>query len=182
MFQAIQKAFSKYNKKQELKKIKIGICAMDKKARSKPMREILSRLPEDLFEIVIFGDECILTKPIEEWPVVEVLIAFYSTRFPSHKALQYVALRKPFMVNDLEMDAVLKDRRKVYKILQQQGIDVPFHALCDRDDPNKVNIIEEFDEVNKSFYIYIYIYHNVISHNRNFLFYFYFIVYCCQWR
>ncbi len=57
---------------------------------------------------------------------MEVLIAFYSTKFPTAKALEYVKLRlrKPFMVNDLEMDQVLKllDRRKVYKLLLQQGI------------------------------------------------------------
>jgi inositol-hexakisphosphate/diphosphoinositol-pentakisphosphate 1-kinase len=51
---------------------------MDKKARSKPMREIISRLPEDIFEVCIFGDDCILNKPIVDWPVVECLIAFYS--------------------------------------------------------------------------------------------------------
>jgi inositol hexakisphosphate/diphosphoinositol-pentakisphosphate kinase len=146
MFQALKRTFSKY-KKRDLGRVRLGICAMDKKAKSKPMREILNRLPEELFEIVIFGDDCILNEPIESWPTVEVLIAFYSTRFPSSKALEYVKLRKPFMINDLEMDVLLKDRRKVYKILQEEGIDVPFHVLCERDDPSKENIIEEFDEV-----------------------------------
>ena len=78
----------------------------------------------DLFffiEIVIFGDDCILNQPIESWPIVDCLIAFYSTRYPTEKALQYVHLRKPFMINDLEMDSVLKDRRKVYQLLQQTG-------------------------------------------------------------
>jgi len=128
------------------KKITLGICAMDKKARSKPMTEILKRLPEELFEIIIFGDECILNNPVDQWPVVEALIAFYSTRFPTQKALEYVALRKPYMINDLEMDAVLKDRRKVYELLMSQGIDVPFHVFCNRDDPNVENIVEEYDE------------------------------------
>lgn len=128
------------------KKITLGICAMDKKARSKPMTEILKRLPEDLFDIIIFGDECILNSPVAEWPVVEALIAFYSTRFPTQKALEYVALRKPYMINDLEMDAVLKDRRKVYELLMSQGIDVPFHVFCNRDDQKIENVVEEFDE------------------------------------
>lgn len=65
MFDAIKRALSKYNKKKNLEKIRLGICAMDKKAKSKPMREILTRLPEEIFEIVIFGDECILNQPIE---------------------------------------------------------------------------------------------------------------------
>jgi inositol hexakisphosphate/diphosphoinositol-pentakisphosphate kinase len=147
MFDAIKRALSKYNKKKNLSKIRLGICAMDKKAKSKPMREILKRLPDEIFEIIIFGDECILNQPIESWPVVDCLIAFYATKYPTEKALQYVKLRQPFMINDLETDAVLKDRRKVYQMLQQAGIEVPFHVICDRDDPDAINTIEEFDEV-----------------------------------
>ena len=133
---------------------------MDKKAKSKPMKEILLRLPEELFEIIYFGmvlvfplstvflgDEVILNEPIETWPIVEVLIAFYSTKFPTAKAIEYVKLRKPYMINDLEMEATLKDRRKVYDLLENQGIDVPTHVFLNREDPNKENIIEEFDEV-----------------------------------
>jgi inositol hexakisphosphate/diphosphoinositol-pentakisphosphate kinase len=119
MFNFIKSAFQKpkkaNNKDVEIKKIRLGICAMDKKAQSKPMREILKRLPPEYFEIVQFGDNCILNQPIEEWPVVEVLIAFYSSHFPTDKALQYVKLTKPFMINDLETDVVLKDRRKVIR-------------------------------------------------------------------
>jgi hypothetical protein len=48
-------------------RIRLGICAMDKKARSKPMAEILSRLDETLFHVVFFGDDMILNQPIEEW-------------------------------------------------------------------------------------------------------------------
>lgn len=149
-FKALRGAFSRPNKKKEFKKIRLGICAMDKKAKSKPMREILKRLPQELFEIVFFGDECILREPIEQWPVVEVLIAFYSTTFPTEKAMEYVRLRNPYMINDLEMDAVLKDRRRVYELLQSQGIDVPVHVYCEREDPSVENVIEEFDDVSRA--------------------------------
>lgn len=130
------------------KKVILGICAMDKKVKAKPMVEILTRLPEDLFEIKCFGDDCILNQPVESWPVVEVLITFYSNKFPTDKALNYIKLRKPYLINDLEMANVLKDRRMIYEILESIGIDVPFHVYVDRE-PGKedTNFIEEFDEV-----------------------------------
>mmetsp|Transcript_15097 Transcript_15097/g.14496 ORF Transcript_15097/g.14496 Transcript_15097/m.14496 type:complete len:1181 (+) Transcript_15097:105-3647(+) len=148
MFKALKKFANPSPKKKEEKEIRritLGICAMDKKARSKPMREILNRLPEQLFDITVFGDDLILNKPVEEWPVVEVLIAFYSTNYPLAKALEYVKLRNPFMINDLTMDATLKDRRKVYQLLQGQGINVPFHVILDRES-GVDNVVEEFDE------------------------------------
>lgn len=147
MFQKFKAFMKKKPKNVPIKKIILGICAMDKKAKSKPMREILKRLPEELFEIVIFGDECILNEDIESWPVVDVLISFFSKNFPTEKAVEYVNLRKPYMLNDLEIVETLKDRRSVYNILEAQGINVPLHVFLDRSDPDVVNIVEEFDEV-----------------------------------
>jgi inositol hexakisphosphate/diphosphoinositol-pentakisphosphate kinase len=155
MFSYIKSAFTKPKKSKdgpvEIKKIRLGICAMDKKAQSKPMREILKRFPPEYFEIVYYGDDMIKNRPIEEWPAVEVLIAFYSSHFPTEKAIEYVKLTKPFMINDLEMEAVLKDRRKVYQMFMSQGIDVPVHVFCNRDGGEDTNVIEEFDEVIQAF-------------------------------
>lgn len=134
------------NSKKNSNKIQIGICAMDKKARSKPMAEILSRLDTDtLFHVVFFGDDCILNKDIEEWPQnIDVLIAFFSKGYPLHKVQAYVEYRKqqcssqgsrpPLLIlNDLSKQELLQDRRRVYDLLEESGIDVPRHVYMSRD-------------------------------------------------
>jgi inositol hexakisphosphate/diphosphoinositol-pentakisphosphate kinase len=65
------------------------------------------------FDIIMFGDNVILKEPVEKWPVVECLIAFYSNGYPLDKVIKYAKLRKPFMVNELESQYLLHDRRKV---------------------------------------------------------------------
>lgn len=70
------------------------------------MAEILSRLDEKDFQVVFFGDDTILNREVEEWPICDVVIAFFSKGYPLPKAKQYVALRKPFILNDLEMQEV----------------------------------------------------------------------------
>ena len=56
----------------------------------------------------------------------------YWTGFPLEKAVEYTTLRKPFLINDLEMQFHLQDRRDVYQILQKNGIETPRFAVCDR--------------------------------------------------
>lgn len=65
------------------------------------MREILSRMSNDYFNILIFDERMIIEEPVEDWPIVECLMSFHSTGFPLIKAISYVELRKPFMINDL---------------------------------------------------------------------------------
>ena len=83
-------------------------------------------------EIVMFSDELILHSPIEEWPVVDALICFFSEGFPLKKAESYVSLRRPFLVNDVHAQHILLDRRKVYAILKEHGIPVPPHIIVNR--------------------------------------------------
>jgi inositol hexakisphosphate/diphosphoinositol-pentakisphosphate kinase len=105
--------------------ILVGICAMDQKARSKPMTEMLNRLTSFTagelieFKVVYFGNDTLLNEPIEEWPRCEALIAFHSTGFPLQKAQEYVALRRPLVFNDLQKQEMLFDRRETYRILQE---------------------------------------------------------------
>ncbi|XP_071913070.1 inositol hexakisphosphate and diphosphoinositol-pentakisphosphate kinase VIP2-like isoform X4 [Coffea arabica] len=118
------------------RKIKIGVCVMEKKAFSGPMLQILDRLQAfGEFEIVHFGDKVILEDPVERWPICDCLIAFYSSGYPLQKAEAYSALRKPFLVNELEAQHLLHDRRKVYECLERYGIPVPRYALVNREMP-----------------------------------------------
>lgn len=66
-------------------------------------------------QVIVFGDACIMDAPVEDWPVCDCLVAFYSTGFPSDKAEAYVKLRRPYALNNLEMQDVLHDRRRVRK-------------------------------------------------------------------
>eukprot|EP00879_Flechtneria_rotunda_P025454 GHRR01027052.1.p1 GENE.GHRR01027052.1~~GHRR01027052.1.p1 ORF type:complete len:432 (+),score=120.74 GHRR01027052.1:86-1381(+) len=115
-------------------KIKIGLCAMDKKAQSKPMREIISRLlAGGEFEVVTFGDKVILEMPVESWPLCDVMLSWHSEGFPLRKAQAYVELRRPFLINDVHMQDVLLDRRRVYKALMDNSIPVPRHIIVNRE-------------------------------------------------
>ncbi|KAI8609938.1 hypothetical protein BC830DRAFT_790453 [Chytriomyces sp. MP71] len=92
----------------------VGVACMDVKARSKPMRNILSRLMSNHnYHVVVFGDKVILDETIENWPTCHFLISFFSTGFPLDKAIQYVKLRQPYCVNNLLMLKVLMNRRWV---------------------------------------------------------------------
>jgi len=48
--------------------------------------------------------------------------------------MEYVELRKPFTLNNLAMQKKLKDRRAVYDLLADAGIDTPRHVYLSRDD------------------------------------------------
>ncbi|KAM3305915.1 inositol hexakisphosphate and diphosphoinositol-pentakisphosphate kinase VIP2 isoform X1 [Capsicum chacoense] len=123
-------------------KIRIGVCVMEKKVKcglevfSTPMGQILDRLNSfGEFEVVYFGDSVILEDPIESWPLCDCLIAFHSSGYPLEKVEKYAALRKPFLVNELETQHLLHDRRKVYEHLEMFGIPVPRYACVNREVP-----------------------------------------------
>ena len=93
------------------KKVVVGICAMAKKSNSKPMKEIIKRLENfTRLQVLIFDEDVILNYPVEDWPVVNAFISFFSSGFPLEKAIAYKNLRHPFVVNDLEMQNILQDR------------------------------------------------------------------------
>ncbi|KAH8083944.1 diphosphoinositol-pentakisphosphate kinase [Aureococcus anophagefferens] len=127
------------------KAIVLGVCAMEKKTASKPMQEILGRLPAQVFKIVVFDEKTILEEPVERWPVCECLIAFHSKGFPLGKAIDYATLRKPFVVNDLKRQYALQDRRSVYETLVKAGVPTPRYVAMSRDS-EEAQTLEEYDD------------------------------------
>uniref|UniRef100_A0A8C9HM25 Inositol hexakisphosphate and diphosphoinositol-pentakisphosphate kinase n=1 Tax=Piliocolobus tephrosceles TaxID=591936 RepID=A0A8C9HM25_9PRIM len=128
----------------------VGICAMTKKSKSKPMTQILERLCRfDYLTVIILGEDVILNEPVENWPSCHCLISFHSKGFPLDKAVAYSKLRNPFLINDLTMQYYIQDRREVYRILQEEGIDLPRYAVLNRDParPDECNLIEGEDQV-----------------------------------
>lgn len=76
------------------------------------------------------------------------LLSFFSTGFPLEKAEAYVELRKPFCVNNLSSEHLLRDRRLFYGVMRRHHIPVPHHVVLNRDGfegkPNSV--VQEFED------------------------------------
>ncbi|XP_068168337.1 inositol hexakisphosphate and diphosphoinositol-pentakisphosphate kinase 1 isoform X6 [Antennarius striatus] len=132
------------------RQIVVGICAMTKKSKSKPMTQILERLCKfDYIDVVVFPEEVILEEPVERWPLCDCLISFHSKGFPLDKAVAYAELRNPLLINDLNMQYFIQDRREVYRILREEGIDLPRYAVLNRDPdhPEECSLVEGEDHV-----------------------------------
>ena len=133
-------------------------------ATSKQMNQITTRLMAyGEFEVFTFGDECLLNQPVEEWPVCDYLLSWFSDGFPLDKAQAYIALRKVPTMNDLNMQVsqqnpnamlalwcdgaaafttlpalffpqlLLQDRRHMYSTLVEAGIPTSTHMVVDRE-------------------------------------------------
>lgn len=129
---------------------RIGVCALDVKARSKASRNILTRLQSNSeFDIVVFGDKVILDEEVENWPICEFLISFFSDGFPLDKAIAYSKLRRPFCINDLPMQKILWDRRICLRVLDSMEVPTPKRIEVNRDGGPTLESAELADRVFK---------------------------------
>ena len=97
------------------------------------MKNILDNFEKfEEFKIIIFTEDIIFKQEIENWPIVDSLIIFFSNGFPYTKGLKYINLRKPFLVNDFEIQKIFWNREKVLRMLEEENIPIPSHVIIDR--------------------------------------------------
>ncbi|KAL8432261.1 hypothetical protein ACSSS7_004721 [Eimeria intestinalis] len=60
----------------------------------------------------------ILEDPVETWPRVDGLIAFFSSGFPLKKALAYAELHRPILLNDIGRQQIIRNRLAIYTVLR----------------------------------------------------------------
>ena len=113
------------------------------------MQELLKRLGPlgaehgTPLEFVRFGDEMLTNWPVADWPVCDCLIAFYSEGFPLGKAMEYARMYPSmYLVNDLDVQNLLFDRRWVYKKCDDHGIPMPRHVFCNRGEDEQGQLFE----------------------------------------
>ncbi|KAJ5074575.1 inositol hexakisphosphate and diphosphoinositol-pentakisphosphate kinase [Anaeramoeba ignava] len=125
--------------------ILIGLCAMQRKIRSKPMQKILTEIKKNgNFKFIEFEEDLIKNKPIEEWPVCHGIIAFFSEGFPIEKVNDYIKKTGAWSPNDMSFQRTIMSRDQIYDILKPIGVRTPKHLVLDTK-KNSDKIIETED-------------------------------------
>lgn len=106
------------------------VAAATNKLNGKPMVQILKRLVKfsDLRVLALDG-HMLQDVPIDHWPCCDMLIAFDAKGYPLEKVIAYKNLVRPWVLNDLEIQLSLRDRRNVYHTLREKKIPVAPHII-----------------------------------------------------
>ena len=80
-------------------------------------------------DICVLDEALLLDVDQTLWPRCDCLIAFSSSKYPLAKVEEYAMRVKPVSINDLPMQHVLQDRRKVFRLLRENGIPLPDHVV-----------------------------------------------------
>lgn len=67
------------------------------------------------------------------------------------KAISYAQLHNPYVINNLHMQYDIQDRRKVYALLEAEGIEIPRYAVLDRDSADPKRKLQPFAIYDYSF-------------------------------
>ncbi|KAJ1606077.1 hypothetical protein OJ253_2878 [Cryptosporidium canis] len=130
-------------------KYTLGVCAMENKVESPPMRSILNRIiVTGEFKVIVFTENMILNEDISSWPKVDCFISFYSAGFPLSKAISYAKMNSPIILNDLEKQIQMRSRLEIYNVLDKWKIPRPDCIVINHSEisegSNKV-FYEEYD-------------------------------------
>ncbi|KAH8582745.1 histidine acid phosphatase [Cryptosporidium sp. chipmunk genotype I] len=130
-------------------KYTLGVCAMENKVESSPMKSILNRITTTgEFTIIVFMQDMILNEDISNWPKVDCLISFYSAGFPLNKAISYTKLKNPIILNDLEKQILMRSRLEIFNILDKWKIPRPECIIINHSELSEDNhdiFYEEYD-------------------------------------
>lgn len=112
------------------------VLALGKKVHSKPMNAILQRLvdfPE--LDVCVLEEDALLTTSPDKWPRSDCLIAFGTGKYPISKVQEYANRVGPVLLNDLDMQHLLLDRRDIYRKLTSAKLPVPPHIVVVDENP-----------------------------------------------
>lgn len=107
-----------------MERVSVLVLAVRKKLRRKPMQALLRRLHAHPGLHVHELDEAGMACPVADWPHASVVVPLVSGTFPLEKTQEYAALRRAFVVNDLPLAAVLRDRLATRRLLLRSGVPI----------------------------------------------------------
>jgi len=105
-----------------IQQIHIGVFIADKKLHSYQMQEIKTYLVKKGYLVYWFCKSYRDAVPFEEWPIVDVVISFFSEGMEFLSVQKYVQKHTPLELNNIDRQFLLLDRRIVLEVLEKIGV------------------------------------------------------------